>query len=101
MCIPVRGEIGVEMHPDTDQFLRVEEGQGVVRMGRSRNQLDIQCRMNPGDAVFVPGGTWHNLFNTGNCPLKLSSFYAPPQHPKGTVHCTKADAESQGQENNR
>lgn len=101
MSIPVRGEIGVEMHPDTDQFLRVEEGQGVVRMGRSRNQLDIQCRMNPGDAVFVPGGTWHNLFNTGNCPLKLSSFYAPPQHPKGTVHCTKEDAESQEQENNR
>jgi hypothetical protein len=94
MCIPPCGEIGVEMHPDTDQFIRVEEGQALVRMGDCRENLDFQCRIGTGDAIFVPGGTWHNVFNTGNGPLKLSSFYAPPQHPKGTIHRTKADSEN-------
>lgn len=92
MSILPCGEIGVEMHPDTDQFIRVEEGQALVRMGGCREKLDFQCCLSAGDAIFVPSGTWHNVFNTGNCPLKLSSFYAPPQHPKGTVHRTKADA---------
>ena len=92
MSIPPCGEIGEEMHPDTDQFIRVEEGQGLVRMGNGRESLNFQCCIRPGDAIFVPCGTWHNVFNTGNCPLKLSSFYAPPQHPKGTIHRTKTDA---------
>ena len=92
MSIPPHGEIGVEMHPDTDQFIRIEEGQALVRMGDCREKLDFQCRIRQGDAIFVPSGTWHNVFNAGSCPLKLSSFYAPPQHPKGTIHRTKADA---------
>lgn len=92
MSIPPCGEIGEEMHPDTDQFIRVEEGQGLVRMGNGRESLNFQCCIRTGDAIFVPCGTWHNVFNTGNCPLKLSSFYAPPQHPKGTIHRTKTDA---------
>ena len=92
MCIPVCGDIGVEMHPDTDQVIRVEEGQAVVHMGEYREKLDVQCCLCRGDAFFVPGGTWHNVINNGKCPLKLSSFYAPPQHPRGTIHRTKADA---------
>lgn len=94
MSIPPCGEIGVEMHPDTDQFIRVEKGQAFVRMGGCRENLDFQCCLSPGDAIFVPSGTWHNVFNTGNCQLKLSSIYAPPQHPRGTIHRTKADAEN-------
>lgn len=92
MSIPVCGDIGVEMHPDTDQFIRVESGQAVVRMGSCREELACQHCLGTGDAVFVPKGTWHNVSNSGSCPLKLSSIYAPPQHPRGTVHCTKEDA---------
>ena len=93
MCIPVCGDIGVEMHSDTDQFIRVEEGQAIVRMGTCKDKLDFHYRLGVGDAVFVPSGTWHNVSNTGNCPLKLSSLYAPPKHPRGTIHHTKAGAE--------
>lgn len=93
MCIPVSCDIGVENHPETDQLIRVEEGQALVRMGNGKERLDVQHRLRTGDAVFVPCGTWHNVMNTGSCPLKLSSIYAPPNHPRGTVHPTKADAE--------
>lgn len=92
MCIPVYGDIGVEIHPETDQLIRVEEGRALACMGECGEKLDTQRCLGTGDAVFVPSGTWHNVFNTGNCPLKLSSFYAPPQHPKGTIHRTKVDA---------
>ena len=94
MTIPACGEIGVEMHPDTDQFIRVEEGQAQVCMGAFRERLDTTCRLVSGDALFVPGGTWHNVRNTVACPLKLTSIYAPPEHPRGTVHRMKADAEA-------
>ena len=93
MHIPARGEIGVEMHPHTDQFIRVESGKALACVGASREQLDFRCCLRAGDGIFVPAGSWHNICNTGDCPLKLSSIYAPPQHPKGTVHRTKADAE--------
>ena len=92
MCIPACGEIGVEVHPDTDQLIRVEAGQALVRTGSCREELGFQCHLRVGDAVFVPSGIWHNVFNVGNCPLKLSSIYTPPQHPRGTIHRTKADA---------
>ena len=84
-------DIGLEMHPQIDQFLRIEEGQGIVRMGSKMNQLTIERNVNENYAIMVPAGTWHNVINTGNTPLKLYSIYAPPQHPFGTVDMTKAD----------
>lgn len=94
MSIPVGGDIGLEMHADTDQFIRVEQGWGIVKMGPSMDNLTYQRRVAAGDAVIVPAGTWHNLLNAGNVPLKLYSIYAPPHHPAGTVHPTKADAQA-------
>lgn len=92
MSINPGEDIGLEIHPNIDQFLRVEQGQGLVRMGQNKDNLDFQGRVGDGWAIFVPAGTWHDVINTGNIPLKVYSIYAPPQHPKGTVHRTKADA---------
>jgi mannose-6-phosphate isomerase-like protein (cupin superfamily) len=92
MSIKVGEEIGLENHPNLDQFLRIEEGQGIVQMGKRKDQLDFQRRVSDNSAIIIPAGTWHNLINTGHTPLKLYSIYAPPQHPPGTVHETKADA---------
>lgn len=92
MNIPVCEEIGLEMHPDTDQFIRVEKGRALVRMGSCKESLNFQHCLKTGDGIFVPAGVWHNIGNIGDCSLKLSSIYAPPKHPKGTVHPAKEDA---------
>ena len=89
MSINVGEDIGLEIHPDTDQFIRIEEGQGVVRMGRSEDNLDFQANAREDFAIIIPAGTWHNIINTGNKPLKVYSIYAPPHHPHGVVQETK------------
>lgn len=94
MHIPVGGEIGLEIHPHLDQFLRIEKGMGLVKMGQSMQSLDYQKEVLEGYAVLIPASTWHNLINTGSEPIKLYSIYAPPQHPHGTVHKTKAEADA-------
>lgn len=93
MSIPVGESIGLEIHPDTDQFIRLEQGEGLVQMGANRNNLNFQRRIGRDFAFIIPAGTWHNLVNVGNEPIKLYSIYAPPKHPRGTVHKTKSEAE--------
>jgi mannose-6-phosphate isomerase-like protein (cupin superfamily) len=94
MSIPPRGEIGLEIHEDTDQLIRIEQGSAVVKMGSCRDHPDVGQRLSAGDTVFVPAGTWHNVKNAGCSPLKVSSVYAPPHHPNGTIHRTKEDTEA-------
>lgn len=96
MCIPVNGEIGLEMHEDTDQLIMLEKGTAVVVFGECKNNLYAKHKMIDGDAVFIPAGTWHNVINIGNTELKIASVYAPPHHPRGTVQRTKADADRMG-----
>ncbi len=85
-------DIGLEIHPELDQFIRIEQGEGYVMMGNNQNSLDFQRMVYDDYAFIIPAGTWHNMINTGSIPLKLYSIYAPPQHPHGTVQQTKADA---------
>ena len=92
MSINVRDDIGLEVHPDVDQFIRIEQGEGLVRIGNRRDNLSFQKRVGPSDAIIIPAGTWHDVVNVGTVPLKVYSIYAPPKHPHGTVHRTKADA---------
>ncbi|MCL2361843.1 MAG: cupin domain-containing protein [Defluviitaleaceae bacterium] len=93
MTIRPGEDIGLEVHPDDDQFLFIVEGQGIAQMGPSRRNLNFRQPVFANSAVFIPAGTWHNVTNTGRTPLRLFSIYAPPHHPRGTVHHTKAIAE--------
>ncbi len=87
-------EIGLEMHDHTDQFLRVEQGSAKVTMGPSKDEVADTHELSDDEVVIIPGGTWHNVENTGDEPLKLYSLYSPPEHPDGTVHQTKADSDA-------
>lgn len=93
MSINVGDDIGLEVHPTTDQFIRIEDGQGLVQMGKTRDNLDFEAMANDDFAIMIPAGTWHNVTNIGNRPLKVYSIYAPPEHPFGTVEKTKAIAQ--------
>lgn len=85
-------DIGLEIHPNVDQFIRIEQGQGFTQMGQSKENLNFTGMVHDDSAIIIPAGIWHNLTNVGNIPLKLYSIYAPPNHPFGIVHPTKMDA---------
>jgi mannose-6-phosphate isomerase-like protein (cupin superfamily) len=90
MCLQPDEEIGNEVHPDVDQFFRIEDGHAkFVFNGKEEHNVG------DGDVVVVPAGTYHNLINiSATKTLKLYTVYTPPQHPDGTVHKTKAEAEA-------
>jgi mannose-6-phosphate isomerase-like protein (cupin superfamily) len=92
MSIPVGGEVGLEVHEDHDQFLRIEQGHAKVVMGPAEDNLTFQESAEDDFAIFVPANTWHNIINDGNEDLRLYSIYAPPEHAKGTIHETYDDA---------
>lgn len=94
MSIEVGGQVGLEVHPETDQFLRLEAGKAKVVMGPSEDNLDKEWEAEDDWAIFVPAGTWHNILNVGDEPLKMYSIYAPAHHPFGTVHKTYEDAQA-------
>lgn len=89
MSISCGQDIGVELHKDTDQYIRVEHGYALVLTGCDAKNLENKHKLVAGDAVFIPAGVWHNIVNIGRCDLKLSSVYAPPHHPKCTVQENK------------
>jgi mannose-6-phosphate isomerase-like protein (cupin superfamily) len=93
MSIPVGESIGLEAHPDTDQFLRLDAGQGKAQMGPAQDELTFEQDVTDGWCVLVPAGTWHNVTNTGDEPMRLYTVYAPVHHGPGRVQPTAADAE--------
>ena len=93
MSIPVNGDIGLEKHPDTDQFIRLDRGHGRVQMGPGKDELTFDQEVTDGWCVIVPAGSWHNITNIGDEPLQLYAVYAPVHHAAGKVQPTGADAE--------
>ena len=92
MSIPVGGAIGLEVHPETDQFLRLDAGSGRVQMGATKDKLTFDKNVSDGWCVLVPAGTWHNVTNTGAIPMQVYTVYAPAHHKPGKVHGTAAAA---------
>ena len=93
MSIPVGEAIGLEAHPQTDQFLRVDRGQGRCVMGPAADELTFEQEVSDGWAIQVPAGTWHDVINTGDEPLQVYVVYAPVHHAAGKVQATSEDAE--------
>lgn len=93
MSIAVGDDIGLEVHPDNDQFIRVESGSGRCEMGPDEDDLPFVREVADDDVILVPAGTWHNVTNTGEAPLKVYALYGPPDHEPGTEHPTHEDAE--------
>lgn len=94
MSIPVGKSIGLEVHPETDQFLRLESGKGRCVMGDSEDNLDFQQEVEDDWSILVPAGKWHDVINIGDEPLKLYTVYAPVHHAQGIVQETFEQAEA-------
>lgn len=90
MALPPGEEIGTEVHDDVDQFFRIEQGDARFVLNRSEEHL-----VHSSEAAIVPAGTWHNVINASKTEyLKLYTLYSPPNHPDGTIHKDKAEAEA-------
>jgi mannose-6-phosphate isomerase-like protein (cupin superfamily) len=94
MSIPVGGDIGLEAHPETDQFLRIEAGSGRVQMGAAKDKLTFDEAVSNGWCVLVPAGTWPNITNIGATPMQVYTIYAPAHHAPGKLQATAAAAEA-------
>ena len=94
MRIPPGEDIGKEVHPDHDQFIRIEAGQGRAELGPSEDVVEETHDVGDDWAIVIPAGVWHNVVNTGESDLKVYSLYSPAEHPPDTVHRTKAEAEA-------
>jgi mannose-6-phosphate isomerase-like protein (cupin superfamily) len=94
MCLQPGEEIGNEVHANVDQFFRIEVGAAkFVFNGKEEHTAKA------GDAVIVPAGTYHNVINALKTKqLKLYTLYSPPNHPDGTIHKTKAEADAAEEE---
>src|SRR3989338_10823343 len=88
MSLKKKEEIGMEVHQDSDQFFRIEKGQG---------KCFIDCNeyvISDGSAIVVSAGAKHNIVNTCSIPMKFYTIYTPPHHEDGVVHKTKTEAET-------
>ena len=92
MAIQSGEDIGLEVHDENDQFLRIEQGHGRVIMGESAEKITLDREVGPEDVILIPNGTYHNVINIGQEDLKIYSIYGPAHHAHGTVHETQAIA---------
>lgn len=92
MSIEPGDSIGLEVHKGTDQFLRIDQGKGVAKMGPTKDDL-TETEVGDGWSIQVPEGTWHDVENTGDEPLRLYAIYAPTHHAQGIVQETAEKAE--------
>ena len=86
-------KIDLELHNDHDQFIRIEQGEGRIQMGKSKDNLSFDEKVSHDWALFIPAGYWHKFINIGQKDLKLYSIYAPPVHSAGLVHKNYDDTE--------
>lgn len=89
MSIPPAGDIGAEVHNDVDQLIKIEDGNGSVKIGPTQASMNYEHQVSKDFAIIIPAGFWHNIINSGNSVLRLFSVYAPPVHEYGTINQNK------------
>ena len=87
VSIPLGGDVGLEAHPETDPFLRLDAGSGRVRMGPAKDKLTFEKNVSNGWCVLVPAGTWHNITNIGTKPMQVYAICSPAHHKPGKDGC--------------
>ncbi len=87
MSIPPKEEIGMEIHNEHDQFIRIEQGKALIILDGEEFKIEDDF------AVVIPAGTEHNVINIGDEDLKLYTIYSPPEHPDGIIHKNKEEAD--------
>lgn len=92
MSIAPGRAIGLEMHPETDQFIRLDAGRGRVQIGPVPDRMDLDAEVSDGWCALVPAGSWHNLTNIGDGFMQVYTIYAPAHHRAGKVHRTSSEA---------
>ena len=93
MSIPPGSSIGLEKHPETDQFIRLDAGKGVAKLGTNKAKLE-SFEVSDGWSIQVPAGHWHDVENVGDDPMQLYVVYAPVHHAPGIVQKTSEDADA-------
>ncbi|MFA5633970.1 MAG: cupin domain-containing protein [Candidatus Dojkabacteria bacterium] len=92
MCLKPGDDIGEEVHDHVDQFFRVEQGEAKVLIDGEESVIKEDM------VAIVPAGSLHNVINISDIDLKLYTIYSPPNHPDGTIHRDKAEADKYEEE---
>lgn len=87
-------EIDLEIHEKHDQFIRIEQGEARILMGKTKEDLSFDEIVQDDWAIFIPAGYYHNVKNVGGEDLKLYTIYSPKEHPEGTLHSTYKEAQA-------
>jgi mannose-6-phosphate isomerase-like protein (cupin superfamily) len=94
MSIKPGEEIGMEKHDKIDQFIRIEKGKGELQI-KNNNKI-TKYDLYDGIGIIIPSGTFHNVINTGNKPLKIYNIYTPPEHKHGLIQKEKQENQEGG-----
>lgn len=94
MSIKPGEEIDLEIHENHDQFIRIEQGEARILMGKTKEDLSFDETVQDDWAIFIPAGYYHNVKNIGEEDLKIYTIYTPKEHPEGTLHSTYKEAQA-------
>lgn len=92
MNIPPHDNISLEIHPEHDQFIKVEDGQCVVIIYDDNKKVIDRIKLSSGWSIIIPANTWHEVKNMSSIKsTRLYTIYTPPEHDKNRIDITNPD----------
>ncbi len=77
--IPIGGATMEHYHPKAEEIYYITHGVGRMKIGQAERDV------HPGDAIAIPPGQVHKLWNTGEVPLRLLCCCAPAYEHEDTI----------------